>query len=419
VKPSFPFVTFACSLAILFAAVIAPPAIAFDIQGKIINGTTGAKDIDADVIIVNPSGGMAQEKTVRASGGTFTVTDLKDDAPIYLVRVEYQGIAYNEMVRPEGQDMVEVLVMIYEATTSWEGIRVSIPHLVVAREDDHIEVEQLFEINNVSNPARAISGDEVAFHYRVPEDMIEVTGLYVSALGMPLQRSPEPTDDPGIYKVSYPIRPGITRVGLSYTVPYNNETWTYGGKLLYDVEELVVFNVDPDMKIEGNVTLDVSEAAHDMMALTATSIPEGTDLAITFTGGSGLSTAPTNTSGAVLVLPNRMEGVSLMIMLIILMALLACMGLAVSGGPSPLDDKAQVRMYYELLLKRLARLDDLRKADAIPSDVYRAQREELKQALSSLVQRLREIESGTQTSHAATPGEAPSPPSGEEQRNAS
>ena len=97
------YASFAC-LAIFLAAAIAVPADAFEIYGKIVNGTTGDKNVDTDVIIVNPSGGMAREQTVRATGGEFAVTGLDGDSPIYLVRVDYQGIAFTESVRPEGRD---------------------------------------------------------------------------------------------------------------------------------------------------------------------------------------------------------------------------------------------------------------------------------------------------------------------------
>lgn len=393
---------------------------AFTINGRVVNGTTGERNVSIDVTIVNPSGGMAREQIVRAENGVFSATDLNDSSPIYLVRVDYKGIAFTEMVRPTDDD-ANIVVMIYEPAESWDGIRVSIPHVVARRHGDHLEVEQLYQINNVSNPPRAIPGGDLAFRYRIPEDKIEITSLYVSALGMPIERAPEPTGDPGIYRLSYPIRPGITRVGLSFTVPYDEGTYTLGGELLYDVEELVVLGSDPDMTVTGsNLSFTREESAHDMASWTATSLTAGTNIGITFSGGSGESSIPGTTggSGAIIVAPNPMEEVSLMLMFIVLLALLAFMGITIHGGKSPLDQPSSLRAYYELLLRRLAKLDDLRHAEVVSADVHRAQREELKGQLAALLYRLRSIEPDAHGRYIGPTPELPAK-SGEEQRNAS
>ncbi|MCH7549702.1 MAG: hypothetical protein IH969_09255 [Candidatus Krumholzibacteriota bacterium] len=399
---------------------LATTAHAFDLTGRIVNGTTGEKNVNIDVLIVNPSAGMAPEQTVRAENGRFTISGLSAKAPIYLVRVDYKGVVYSEPVRPTNDD-IEVVVMIYEPTSSWDEVRVSIPHIVATRHSDHLEIEQLYEINNVSNPPRAIAGGDHGFRYRIPLDKLSITALYVTALGIPVERSPEPTDDPGIYRVSYPIRPGITRVGVSYTLPYDEGTYTLSGTFLYDIDRLVVYGVDPAMTITGeNITLVSSESAHDMTAWTATDIARGTEIAITFTGGSGRSSAPSSSAGTgtVMIVPNEMEDVSLMVMFVVLLALGAFVGISIRGGESPLCQPSRIRAYYEVLLRRLARLDDLRHTEVISDEVHRAQREELKGRLASLMYQLRSLEPDARARYVGPPTNPPTSP-GEEQRSAS
>jgi hypothetical protein len=409
----------AAAVTLLLVAVAAPSG-AFTISGKVVNGTTGDKSPDVEVIVVNPSGGMTQEKKVRTVDGRFTVSDLENDSPIFLVRVDYKGISFTESVRP-GEQQGDVVVMIYEPTDSWEDVRVSIPHLVAQRDGSHLVIEQLYELNNVGN--HAIAGDEAAFRFRVPPENHGIEELYVSALGMPIERTPEPTDDPGIYKLSYPIRPGITRVGLAYSVPYEDDTFTITDELLFDVDEIIVYGVDPDMKVMANVDVVAEEAAHEMVAYTMSSLERGTKVELTFTGGSGRSSIPSESQqaspGAVTVVPNEMEDVSLMMMVIVLLALLAFMGIAVQGGGDPLDQPAKLRAYYEVLLKRLARLDDLRHAEAIPTDVYRHRREEIKSQLAALMQRLRESEPDAHKRYVGPSTDAAPSKPGEEQRSAS
>lgn len=408
----------AAAAAVLVATAV--PSGAFTISGKVINGTTGDKSPDVEVIVVNPSGGMTQEKKVRAVDGRFTVSDLKDDSPIFLVRVDYKGISFTESVRP-GQQQGDLVIMIYEPTDSWENVRVSIPHLVAQRDGSHLVIEQLYELNNVGN--HAIAPGDASFRFRVPQENHGIEELYVSALGMPIERTPEPTDEPGIYKLSYPIRPGITRVGLAYSVPYENDTFTITDELLYDIDEVIVYGVDPDMKVMANVDVVVEEAAHEMVSYTMPSLKQGTKLELTFTGGSGRSSIPAAeaqaTPGSISVVPNEMEDVSLMMMVIVLLALLAFMGIAVQGGGDPLDQPAKLRAYYEVLLKRLARLDDLRHAEAIPTDVYRHRREELKSQLAALMQRLRDSEPDAHKRYVGPSTDAAPTKPEEEQRSAS
>ncbi|MCI0452011.1 MAG: hypothetical protein L0Z51_06400, partial [Candidatus Latescibacteria bacterium] len=78
-------------LALFFAA----PAAAFTVRGNVVNGTTGKPVANAKVVVVNPSGGMLEEREVEARNGRFEFTDLDPQAPIYLLRVDYDGVPYN------------------------------------------------------------------------------------------------------------------------------------------------------------------------------------------------------------------------------------------------------------------------------------------------------------------------------------
>lgn len=391
---------FGRAICALVALTLVPAAAgAFTIKGRVVNGTTRDRDVSVDVVIVNPAGGMMAEETVRAENGSFEA-ELDDNASVFLVRVDYQGVMYSEMVRASDGDPADVVVMIYESTDVWEGVRVSMPHMVARRHGDHLEMEQLYEINNVSNPPRTIVGNG-PFHFPVPADNKGIEAVYVTALGMPIERAAVPTDTPGLYRVDYAIRPGITRAGVSYQLPYENGAYTLRQQFPYDLEEATVFGEDPDMGITSETTSLVrDESGHDMAAYTAGPLAAGTALEIRFSGGSGQSLVGESGGGGggrgtVVVLPNAMEEASLMIMVILLLALTAFMGITLHGTRDPLSDPENLRRYYETLLRRMARLDDMLAAQAIPADVHRAKREQLKTQLGSLMRRMRAGEGDT------------------------
>ncbi len=390
------------SLTVLLA-FLATPAHAFTVRGQIVNGTTGATVNEAKVAVVNPAGGMLQEREVEARGGRFEASGLDDKAPLYLLRVDYAGVPYNVPVQVDGADK-DVTVTVYESTSSWEGIRVSSPHLAASWQGDHLSIEQLFEISNESSPPRTATGEEGYFTLFIPADMESLTTCFVTSLGVPVNRVPMPTGEPDVYRVEYPIRPGLTRIGIAYKVPYPGR-YTLQAKTLYHLEHVFVFAVDPEMQITSTShTLQPSEPVHGMTAYSIHGVAKGSVLTLAFAGGTSQAMAG---GQEVHVVPNDAHRLALYAMIPLLLVLLALVGIS-QRAPNPLADPAVLQAHYDLLIKRLARLDDLRAADAIAPDAHRAARDELTARLGALAIRLR-----AQADTAAPPAEhlAPSPES--------
>jgi hypothetical protein len=91
------------------------------------------------------------------------------------------------------------------------------------------------------------------------------------------------------------------------------------------------------------------------------------------------------------VVPNDAHRTAVFAMVALLLALLGLVGIT-QKSPNPLADSKVLRTHYDLLVKRLARLDDLRAAEAITSDAHRAAREELATRLGALAMRMRATE---------------------------
>lgn len=404
---------------IIAALVLVPAAAAaFSINGMVVNGTTG-EPMSTTVLVVKPAGGMMVEQNVEAQDGRFTVENLDPKAPIYLIRVDYEGVMYNEPVRVTGSD-VDVTVRVYETTTSWDGVHVSSPSIVASRTGEELEIERVYDVRNETDPPRAVAGDEAVFRFALPADMVELKSCRVTAMGVPIDRTPVPTDEPGLHRLDYPLRPGLTRFTMTYTVPYASGSYTLRERVPYPVDDLTIFQIDPDMEITGGgVDFGVHDASSSMQAYHATDVPADTEITIAFSGGSsapaGMSGATSGGgSGTVMILPNAMEEASIMVMVIILLALLALTGVSIHGVANPLEEDERLRAHYDKLVQRLARLDDLYAAQTIPVDVYPVKRAELKQQLASLRYRLQpasasDAEAGTE------PGDRSTQVAGEEQ----
>lgn len=379
---------FAAAIIVCIAA-IAGSAAALTINGHVVNGTTGDENLSIGVTLLNPSAGMEPIAETQTVGGKFTFDGLDGDAPIYLLRVDYLDVLYTKMLRPSGSSAVDATISVYDTTSSWEGIHVLVPHIAAMVDDDHLEIEMLYQIHNHVDPPRTIASVDAQFLVYIPEDKIEILRSYVSHEEVPIDRFPVPADSPGVYRIDYPIRPGETSVGISYSVPYTGRSYSLSYKLTSDIENMTLYAVNPGMKFTSEtLELGGGERVQGMMAYDVTGLTEGSPFQLTVSGGEPVSAAAGQGGhggqSSIVTLPVAAESVSLLVMVIVLLALLAFLGIATHGGTNPLDQDDQVRSYYNVLLKRMAKLDDLRETGMVAPDVYSAKRAELKTQIAAL-----------------------------------
>jgi hypothetical protein len=347
-------------------------------------------DIDIDVTIINPADGMSAVREVKAAGGEFNVANLDDSLSVYILRVDYKDVHYDYPVRPAGADPAEITAYIYEQTATWKNVEVTASRLTAARHGDHLQIDRVYEITNKSQPPVTLVGRKAHFKISLPEDMSSFNGLYASALGIPVEREPIETNEPGVFQVDYPIRPGVTLVGLSYTVPYNNSHYAHTEAILYDIDNLTVFSDDPDMRITSeSVELVGIEDPHAAAAYVVDGLKRAGELHLHISGGSGSTAGESRRGPVVQIVPNATEDLSFIVMAILLVALLTLAGIALGESKSPANVQVQLERHKKLLLKRMAKLDDLHETQAVPAAAYHAKRTELKNQLASLIYQLK------------------------------
>ncbi len=369
---------------------VAGIANAVTVRGKIVNGSTG-KSTDAKVYAVNPAAGMDEEQAVQSKNGAFVIENL-DPQAFYLLRVDYAGVQYNQPLQPTGQDQ-EITVDVYDTTTSWDGVKVTMPHIAAVRDGNRLVIEQMFEINN--DVAKTISGKEGFFRLFIPTNVDTITQLFVTSLNVPVDRDPEPTGAPGEYYLDYPIRPGLTRVGLTYKVPYAGDQFELQQKIFYDIGHISIFAVDPHMSITSSShTLQAQEQVHGMASWTLHGLTKGSTLVLKFEGGH--EHAPEMAGGGggggggqVNAVPGGSEPFSRYLMVTLALVLGTLAFVTMRGASDPLTDAKVLRRHYDLLVTRLARLDDLHATGTISGDAYKAARENLMTNLGVIALQLR------------------------------
>jgi hypothetical protein len=398
--------------AALFVVVLglAADANAFTVRGKITNGTTGAVVKEAKITIIQPSAGMKEVGSLETHDGTYQFTNLGADAPIYLLRTEYHGVMYNGQVPVTGQDQ-EVNVEVYEPTTSWKDVDLVVPHLAATRNGNELHVEQMYEIDNNTSPPKTITAkDGGAFRMWLPADMDSITECYVMTGQMPLKVTPIPTDAKDMYSIDYPVRPGQTRIAISYYIPYPG-SYTMKLKFVTMVSHMSVFAVDSTLQVSSTAPSFVrQESVHGMSSYTIHSVAANQEVTLAFSGGdpnfaglqvddngnagggggsSGTAGATIPSDGSISVTAGEDEKISRFLMVTVLLVLTGVVGMSLRDRHDPLSDPQVLRQHYNLLLSRLAKLDDLHAANTIPDDAYRASREDLMGRLAALAMLLR------------------------------
>jgi hypothetical protein len=378
----------------LGAAVVFAPVTAagFEIHGNVTNGTTGNPVGSIVVKVVDPRHGMATEEEIKTNAsGSFVVKNLDDNISIYLLQVDYEGVTYTEMVRPDGAKHVDMQVNVYETTPDWDQIRVSIPHLMARRTDDTLSVDRIFVVVNQTDPPMTIAGEDAGFMLYLPEDRLKLTTLFVTSLGIPIAVHPHPTDTPGVYRVSYPFKPGETRVGASFDVAYADTQYTYREPLQYDIENAIIMVEDPTMTItSGTLELGSEGDLRGSKAYKLAALEKASVLEFTVRGGRSRMAPPeshqTGTAGHEIVqLDSPVMNASVIIIVGFVLLLVLVTVLASKSAVDATAADTHLVARRDDLLGQIAKLDDLFATDTVSDQLYKLKREELMDSLARII----------------------------------
>ncbi|MDH3215406.1 MAG: hypothetical protein OEN01_03835 [Candidatus Krumholzibacteria bacterium] len=375
------------TLSVVMLLSIPATASAFRVLGQVINGTTGLPVSAAIIKVINPSGGMLTEHEVETIDdlGHYEVDDLDEQNPVYLLRVSYEGVNYTELIRYHGHDSVTIDIKVYDRTSSWDDIQVSIPHVVVSRSLDTLSIEKFIQINNNTSPPKTIYDQESQFVFYLPEDAIRINSLSVQSLGIPLPTTPVPTEEPGFYRIDHPIKPGVTDVALSFDLPYQDSEYHYSEPLKYGLQQMTIIARDPTIMVTSETTaVGDAQDFHGFKAYKLAGLTTEKPLTLTFTGGSRVTRA----APQIFTVPNRTQRLSIATMLLLVLVLVGFLILEVRRNPSPDLQKQALRGQREELLGQLARLDDLYKTGTISEQLYKIKRSELVNALAQIYYRI-------------------------------
>jgi len=212
-----------------FLLLLCLPAFAA-LDGTVINGTTGKPAANTIVSLVQPGqGGMQTLQSVKTDAqGNFRL-DKETQGPT-LVQAFYGGVMYNKVVMP-GMPTSGMNVEVYDASTKPDTAKVMQHFIVLQPNDTEMAVSEgiLYQGDPKLTFNDATNG---TLHFYLPPEAKGQVSVTINAPGgMPIQRPAEKTNQPNVYKVMYPIKPGETRFDLNYIVPVTSPL-VFSGKIL-------------------------------------------------------------------------------------------------------------------------------------------------------------------------------------------
>jgi hypothetical protein len=195
------------------------------VDGVVVNQTTGKPQQGATVTLFQTSQEGPQFVDSAKSGpdGKFTIT--KEPAQTgggpMLLQAVYGGVQYNKMLTP-GTPTSGVEIPVYESSKKPAGADVA-QHIMLLQPDSNgiLNVNEIYDFQN-KGKLTWNDPDHGELQFALPaaaQGKVEIDATAPG--GMPIRRSADPVGKPNTFKLDFPIKPGETRIDLSWTMPFN------------------------------------------------------------------------------------------------------------------------------------------------------------------------------------------------------
>jgi hypothetical protein len=193
-------------------------AAAVQLEGLVINETTGKHQDGDDIVLLSLSQeGMRETARTRTDDKGRFFFSVSDRQLTHVVRALHRGVTYHQLVEPGTQ---RVAVAVYDVANQVDSVTAVMDVQRFEATNNALEVRQLVTMRNDSRPPRTLMKDR-SFEVDLPPEAEVESGLVQVEDGQPLKQRPIIGDPKGQYYFSFPLRPGDTRFGIVYRLPYD------------------------------------------------------------------------------------------------------------------------------------------------------------------------------------------------------
>lgn len=221
---------------ILFLLVAASAFGAVD--GTVTNKTTNKPQAGATVTLYKLGGaGMESVESVKSdASGKFTIN--QDAKGPHLIQTAFDGVVYNHML-PPGQPQTELNLDVFNASKQPGASKIKQHLILVEPLGTELQVrESYFFENSGTTTWNDPYGGTLRF-YIPQETRGNVEVMATAPQGMPIRRPADKSNQPGVLKVDFPIKPGESRIDVNYKLPFTSPG-TFSGKILQPSDQTML-----------------------------------------------------------------------------------------------------------------------------------------------------------------------------------
>lgn len=224
------------------------------IQGRVLNGTTGAPVAGAEVSYVRMSQGMTPlARATTGEDGQFLLENVPPaagPAPA-LLRVDHEGATYSQPMLPGGSSE-GIQIRVYDAIADRQAVSIVEQAIFVHPAAGSLQVLEQIIIQNQTSPPRAYVNPAGTYLFTLPAEAREGVRVTVHGPGgMPIGQTPTPLDGENRFAIDYPIRPGETQIRLDYSMDYASPL-VFAKPIDLRADQTHMVTMGPEVEIQGD-----------------------------------------------------------------------------------------------------------------------------------------------------------------------
>ena len=212
------------------------------IDGTVVNRTTGKPQPNVILQVVQPGqAGMQTLASAKSDAtGKFDFPTVPTGNGPRIIQAIYQGVLYNKVLMP-GAPASGLEVDVYDASAKPGAAKIAQHFILLQPSPNQLSVNEGYIYQGDPKTTFNDPKNGTLQFYLPPEAAGNVDVSITGPGGMPIKRPAGKTSQPNVYKLDYPIKPGETRINVSYSLPASSPV-VFSGKILHkdDPADIVV-----------------------------------------------------------------------------------------------------------------------------------------------------------------------------------
>ena len=191
------------------------------VTGTVTNETTGKPQAGATVALYKLATATGLELIDQAKSdaqGNFTINQTPQGP--HLIRTAFDGVTYNHML-PPGRPTSGIAIEVYNASKQPGDAKVSKHMILFEPSAGQVAVSETYLFKNEGKTAWN-DPDSGTLKFFLPAGASKPQVNATAPGGMPLGAPVNKTSKADVFAVDFPIKPGDTRIDVTYSMPYTD-----------------------------------------------------------------------------------------------------------------------------------------------------------------------------------------------------